>query len=134
MLFISLFGAQHGGFDGPGGLGPREVGQVQQRVEAPEHLDVRIEVDAPVVVEGVEADVVGGEGVFLRLESLLHPGRALQVEAFRVPEHDLVVGQVFFPARETLLDLRRIGVSAQPAEVDLLGNHGIRVAVSVRQY
>ena len=126
-----FLGAQHGGLDRPGGLGPREVGQVQQRVEAPEHLDVRVEVDAPVVVKGVEADVVGGKGVFFGLESLFHPRYGLQIETFRVPEHDLVVGQELFPACETLLDLGRVGVSAQPAEVDLLGDHGIRVFISV---
>lgn len=84
-----------------------------------------------VVVEGVETDVVGCEGVFLRLEGLLHPGHGLQVEAFGVPEDDFVVGQVFFPAGEALFDLRGIGISAQPAEVDLLGYHGVWNFISV---
>ena len=47
--------------------------RIQQVVERPERLDVHVKVDAAVMVHRVQADVVGGEGIFLAVERLRDP-------------------------------------------------------------
>ena len=101
---------------------PKEVRAVQQVIEGLQHLHVTIEVDATIVVECVEADVIGSKGPFLNCAGLLHPKYRVNVKVALVPKHELVIREFFLPALHTALDQFRVRVAAQPAVMDYLGN------------
>ena len=105
-------------------LGSGEEFVTQQFVERAEHLDVRIEVDASVGMEGIEPDVVRREGPFALLHGLLDPFDGVDVEILLCPAFEDVVRHPAFPARHALPEELRNRLAAQPAPVDDLGYSG----------
>lgn len=81
----SFFGPDYGGFDRACVFRTDEVGEIQQRVEALQDFHVRVQINAAVVVEGVQADVVCGKSILLDPKGLLYPGHLRDVEPFQVP-------------------------------------------------
>ena len=101
------------------------VAQMEEGVERAEHLDVAVEIDAAIVVEGVEAYEVGGKGIALGAEGLVDPERLSLGESLAVPEHELIVGQVLLPRVDATLDVFWERVAAEPAVVDDFWYHAI---------
>ena len=61
---MSGYGSKDGGFEVVAVFETDEKLMVQKLFEIVEKLNVCIEIDAPMVVKGIDADEVGGEGVF----------------------------------------------------------------------
>ena len=66
-------------------LGPNEVGQVEQIVEALHHLHVRVQIDAPLVIERIESDIVGRKSIFLCCHCLFHEWYTVEIETVAIP-------------------------------------------------
>lgn len=96
---------------------------MQEWVEGLDHFDVGVHVDATLVVEGIEAHIVGDEGEFAGLVGLADVGHGVDVEVVLVPLLESVVGTIFFPAFDAADGQLGLLASAEPAVMDYFGNH-----------
>lgn len=120
---VMLFRPEDAGLDAVFLFVAEKVGAVQQFVEGLDHLDVHVHVDAAVVVDGIQADVVGREGIFTGFEGLPHPFGGMEVETVPVPQDELIVGEFGFPRGHIVLQVLGNGVAAQPAVMYDFGYH-----------
>lgn len=95
----------------------------QQTVQRLYHLDVRVHVDAALVVKGIQAHDVCHESKLPRLVRFLDVWIHRQVKVVFVPLLDFVVGAVLPPRLNALHRQRRQRVPTEPAVMNHLGYH-----------
>ena len=104
-------------------LKPSKRWILQQVIKGAHRFHIRIEVDAALLLNNHQPDVIRQESVFLLL--IAHPGVcvSINIEIVLVPFDNLVVRHVLSPACDALLRQLRLLAPAKPAVVDFLGDH-----------
>ena len=100
-----------------------KIRKIQKFIETLEHLHIGIHIDTAIMIESIEADIVGCKGILLTLKGLTNPLGAVQVKAIGIPKHDFVIGQNIFPSLEALGNLSRISITTEPTKMDNFGYH-----------
>ena len=105
---------------------------VEQVVEGLQHQHIGVKIDATLMVEGVHAYVVGGEGPLALADGLAHiVGSPLDIKVLGVPQLYLVVGHHPTPCLHAPFNLGWVRVAAHPAEMYLLRYHSNTVCVYI---
>ena len=104
----------------------------KQRVKGAHRLNVGIEIDPAVTVNDIKPHEVAEKRPFAVFQAVFCIRISRNVEIAFVPFGDFIAGAVLFPACNTFLGKPRLLRTAEPAVVDVWGDHlGLRDMASV---
>ena len=100
-----------------------EKAVLQQGVNGAEGQNIRIQIDPPFIVQGIQPDIIRNKCPLASRQRIPGKRNAREIKTVPVPEFPLIVRKIFLPGIYTVLDVIRHPFSAEPAIMDNFRYH-----------